>query len=749
MDQHLIEKLIAVVASENNRPIPVHILQKKFAHLYHYHNYQEINTTIQTLVDKRILKQLDSGSIVLGYVNGPIQKDVVYEGVISINSRGDGFIKQFDEQHSQVIREWFVFSTNLNGALNGDIITFHPMDKYNPNGMQNAVVKEVASRNKKRFVATYYKKTPHSYEIKIDDQKNYYEIELEDTSFLVDGQKILIEITTFIDNTKAKAKVLYVIGHINDIDSDILSVVYENGIEPQFEPQVLADVKHLKSNPQCDALRKDVSARDYMTIDPASSKDLDDAIYVKKINDSQYFLSVAIADVASYVTLDSSLDKAAYQRGTSVYLADRVIPMLPHLICNDWCSLNPQENKHVLVVDMMIDNNGNMHQIDLYPASMISKARFSYDDVNQYFKTKTTNNSFSPSLYQQLDEAYQLHLILRKKMQAAGYIDFNIKEPVIILDQENKVLAIEVKQHEAAQMMIEDFMVCANQAVTIKADELKMPFIYRTHNRPSREKLDKLAIEAKKLGFFVNPKDFDDITSLKISQWLAINKERFPNDELINKLILRSMEKATYEIENLHHFGLALKQYTHFTSPIRRYSDLIVHRLFWMYYFAPQLYTNEQREAIKHQLPDICEQCNALEVQAVKTEREVNAIKFVEYLGDRINQEFDGMISTITSFGIFVELKENTIEGLVRIKNIGGDFYEYNENNYTIVGKKHQKVFSFGQDVKVRVIGVDKLAKQIDLELVDFPRSHPEHFDRKVRAKNNNLKSQKFKKPQY
>ncbi len=734
------EKLIELVKLENNRAIPFSILANKFMHQNNFHDKKVVFKMIDELVTSKTLRTLDSGKIVLGYINGTIFTHIEYQGIISINGRGDGYIKQIDENNLHAIKEFFVFSSNLNGALNGDLVTFHPMDKYNPNGIQNAVVKEVNTRNKNKFVATYLKKG-NGHELKIDDSKNYYQVSLKDTTGLVDGQKVLIEITDYKKDGTAQAKVINIIGHINDIDSDILSIVYDNGIEPEFSPEVLEWTKNIKIDEAFNKVRKDITDRDYITIDPATSKDLDDAIYVKKINDNKYFLSVSIADVSSYVPFNSILDNAAIARGTSVYLADRVIPMLPHIISNDWCSLNPCEKKYTLTADMEIDMQGNISKIEVFPSIMMSKKRFSYDEVNAYFMNQTKLDNVDSKIYQQLDEANELHHILRKKMYANGYLDFNIKEPIIILDENNKVKEIQVKAHGEAQMMVEDFMVCANSAVTIKADELDLPFIYRTHNRPSLEKLERLEIEAKKLGFFVDKKDFEDITSKKISKWLEVNNQ-FASSELINKLILRSMEKATYETHNIHHFGLALKQYTHFTSPIRRYSDLIVHRIYWMYVFTPNLYTNEQRLALKQKLNEICEQCNSLEIRAVKTEREVNSMKFAEYMETKIGQQFDGIISTITSFGIFVELNDTSIEGLVRLKNLGGDFYEYNEKNYTIVGRKTQKIFSFGQPVKVIVTGVDKLNKQIDFEIVGYQPTKPQNipFDKKIRAKNNNIK---------
>ncbi len=369
------EKLIELVKLENNRPIPFSILASKFMHQNNFHDKKVIFKMIDELVATKALRTLDSGKIVLGYVNGEIFTHIEYQGILSINGRGDGYIKQIDENNLHAIKEFFVFSTNLNGALNGDLVTFHPMDKYNPNGIQNAVIKEVNTRGKNKFVATFIKKGTN-YEVKVDDSKNYYKVMLKDHTNLVDGQKIFIEILEYKQDGTAIAKLLNIIGHINDIDSDILSIVYDNGIEPTFSNEVLEATKNIKIDESFNKVRKDVTDRDYITIDPATSKDLDDAVFVKKIDSNHYFLSVAIADVSSYVQFNSLLDQAAISRGTSVYLADRVIPMLPHLISNDWCSLNPNEKKYTLTADMHIDAYGNISQIEVYPSLMTSKKRF-------------------------------------------------------------------------------------------------------------------------------------------------------------------------------------------------------------------------------------------------------------------------------------------------------------------------------------------------------------------------------------
>lgn len=715
------EIIISIVKLENNRPIPPGILVKKIHQQFGSYPKKIIYDTIDTLIADKQLKLLPNKKIVIGYTNEKILSNVNLEGIISLNQQGDGYIKEISDKN--IVKEWFVHSSNLNGALDGDSIIFHPMEKFSFNQIQNAVVKKVITRKQTDFVGTY-KKTKDGYQIILNNPKNYYAIKLKDTNNLLDGHKILVRIKEFNQETKiANAIVICIFGHEKDIDADILSIVYENGINPMFDHQIEEAIKNYQINETFLKNRKDLKSRNYITIDPSTAKDLDDAVYVKKYE--QYFLlSVAIADVATYVPFESKLDQIALKRGTSIYLADRVIPMLPHKIADDWCSLNPLEEKLTMTVDMEIDFIGNIKKINVYPSKIIIKKRFSYDEVNNYLNDQTINDqNIDKAIYAQLNEANTLHQILRKKMIKNGYLDFNLKEPIVILNSKtNEVETIKFKTTGEAQKMIEDFMVSANQAITIKAHELNLPFIYRVHPQPSLEKLNQLLVEAKKMNFFIDPKVFNHITTKDIHSWIEKNTKEnnsFKN-ELIKKLILRTMEKATYQIQNTHHFGLALKYYTHFTSPIRRYPDLIIQRIYWMYVFAPNYYSHQQRKHLENELKNICNTATNLEIRAIKTEREVNALKFAQYMSKHINQVYDGVISAITNFGIFVEICENGIEGLVRIKNLHGDYFEYNQNNYTIIGKKTNKIFTFGDLVKVRVNDVDINNRQINLTILGY-----------------------------
>lgn len=708
MNNEIRTEIAEIIKLENKRPIPAGIIVKKILNKNQSIKKHQIYQTIEKMIFDKELKKTHSGSLVENYIDGNVDTSKKYTGIIRINSVLDGYIKVDDPLDD--LLEVYVNNRNLKTALNFDKVSFYLTDKISSRNIKHAVVDEIIERNKEFYVGTF-KLIGNTYEVVLDDVKNYSKIKLDNIDNLVNNHKILIKIE-YYKNNRAYASVAKIIGHINDVGSEILSIVYEHNINPEFEQKLLDFTNKIKEDDNYATNRIDITDRKIITIDPVSSKDLDDAIYVKKNND-HYFLSVSIADVSNYVQYKSILDEHALNTSTSVYLVDRVIPMLPHYLSNDVCSLNPNEFKYCMTCDVKIDFSGNIQDIDVYASKIKSVKRFSYDEVNQYYDKLT---SFSDDLNKMLDVSYELHKILRTKKNAEGYIDFEIKEPLIIVDEKCVPTDIQIKKRGTAQMMIEDFMVVANEAVTIKAEQNKMPFIYRIHDMPSLEKLNKLYIEAKKLGFKINPDEFANIQPKTLTKWINQNADN-PNRQLINKLMLRCMAKARYSTKNNGHFGLALKNYTHFTSPIRRYPDLIVHRLYKMYLLDYNNYTDQQRQEFKNSLAEMCEICTENEINAVNCERDVNKYKFCEYLAQKINQEFDGVISTIRSFGMYIEL-ENTIEGLVRLKNIQDDYYCYDEVNNSIYGKSKKRIFNYGDKVRVKVLSVDMMSKQINFEIV-------------------------------
>ena len=711
-----VQQLItSLIKEEKGKPIPAGIIVKKLTAKHQELLKKQIYDEITKMIDEGALRQNLKGYLCLGYEDAPLDMSSIKVGTLSITSGGDGFIAETLPDGSQV--DYYVNKKHLHGGLKGDSVEFVKLLKEPKNGVYDAAVLNVLERNKTFFVGEYQKNDDGTYNVILDDYKVYQKIELESTENLVDGYKVLLEVTSFQDK-KLVCKVVKVIGHKNDVGSDVLSVVIENAVpyEMPEEVEAVANEVKFKITDKDKQIRKDITDRKIISIDPATSKDLDDAVYVKKLDNGDYFLGVSIADVSSYVQPNSVLNNHAFEKGTSVYLVDRVIPMLPHNLSNNICSLNYNELRMALTCDMIIDKNGNFKKIDLYPSIMKNHARFSYDQVNDYYDKKDDLKKYDPEILKGLQDAKELHHILRKKKNEEGYVDFEIDEPQIILDKTGFPVDIQIKQRGTAQKMIEDFMIAANEAVTIKAEELDLPFVFRVHDKPDEKKITAFLTEAKKMFFKIKIDDINNIQPRDVAKWIDDNLEN-PKFQLLSKLLLRAMQKASYSTNNIGHFGLASSNYTHFTSPIRRYSDLLVHRIFWMFLFDKKSYTDKERHALVEELNAMCEQCNLTETRAIKTERDVNALKFAEYMTKHIGEEFNAIVSSVTSFGLFVELP-NTIEGLVSIKNMKDDFYSYDEQQAVLIGRNTNKVYTLGTPVKVRVIGASKKERKIDFELV-------------------------------
>ncbi|MDE5952528.1 MAG: ribonuclease R [Malacoplasma sp.] len=675
-----LEKKILDFIKNDNRPIPLQILVKKID----YFNKKAIISATNYLIDNNYLEKLNNGKIVLGYTNGPLLENEVFEGTIILNSKGDGFFKLNDQKESFA----YVNKKNLNSALNGDSVLICLMDKKPTyDDLKDAVILKIVERNRDFFTGTYFVKKDMNgnkvEEVKPDDQKIISKIIVNDfEDKLVNGSKVLFKIAN-VTNQVIYCEPWKVLGHVDDVGTDIISIVYDKGIEPNFSDEANKETESINFNfsDTEDKKRTDLSHINFVTIDPPTSKDMDDAICVIKNKDGSYKLYVAIADVSYYVKLHSKLWSTILERGTSIYLVNQVIPMLPHKLSNNICSLNPYEKRYAQICEMDIDKNGNFLNIKVYSGIINSKHKFAYDDVNLYFDTKQKKEGVNSEIYQMIDTCAELDKYLSAKHEKEGYIDFEILEPKIILDEKEKIKEIVVKESGKAQKMIENFMVAANEAVTIKFNESNPPsnFVYRVHDRPDEVKVEAFKIEAKKIGFIFDNsvKEWKPDT---ISKWLKNNKNN-PNKELINMILLRTMAKAKYQTHNIGHFGLSIKYYTHFTSPIRRLADVIVHYLLKMFVHEKNNFTSQEKDYLLQNLDTFCEIANKTEIVAVETEREVNAMKFAEYMEQKVGNTYNGFVSYITSFGIFVQL-ENTIEGLVKPMNIKDDFYVFDKDNW-------------------------------------------------------------------
>ncbi len=707
------KQILEIVSKEGKRPIPIGIILRKLSNKEPGVDKNIFFKNIQSLINSAQLVKLRNGKLVLGYPKADVDMSKIYKGVIRINSKLAGFITEEGKEDSG----YFVHKTNLNGALDGDTIEFAllKMEQAADRTLKDAKVLKVLNHAKGFYVGCFKSDGEH-YQVETDDKKMYLPVKLEDTTGLTNGTKFLFTVSKFTD-TEAICKVAKIIGHINDVGTDILSIVYDNGIEPEFPEEVIEYANQLKLdiNEQEKALRKDLTHLDIVTIDPATSKDFDDAVYCEQLEDGTYHLYVSIADVSHYVKMNSCLDLEALKRGCSTYLVDRVIPMLPHNLSDDLCSLNPNVERLALTCEMIIDKKGSFLDIKTYPSIIKSHRRFSYDEVNAFFDGKDKLEKDTPEIKKMLLVSKQLHDILYNMKKNRGYVELQIPEVKIIVNEKCEPIEIKLRETGTAQSMIEDFMVAANEAVTIEALKVKWPFVFRVHGEPKSERVEMFKVEAKNLNFKLPAGDLS-ITPKSMSNWLINNADN-PNLDLVSILMLRTMAKAEYDTKNIGHFGLASKNYTHFTSPIRRYPDLVVHRIYWMYLFNRKAYTDDDRRKLVESLKEYCDKSNEAELRAIQTERDVNALKFAQYMKDHVGEEFDVRVTAVTKFGCFVELP-NTIEGLIKLANLKDDFYIYDEKNFQLIGKQSNKIITLGTRFRAKCISSSMADRKIEFEVV-------------------------------
>jgi ribonuclease R len=509
------QEILNIVSKQNKRPIPIGILFSKITKQNSnkkHHNFNDFRSLIDGMITNGELKKTFSGAVVLGYENAPIDENNIKEGTIKINNKKIGFISLPNNRKS----EYYVHTMNLNNAQDGDIVKFAPLLKDKQKNLKDAKVIEVIRHGKNFFVGIIKFDQNRNYQITLDDDRNYLIIKLNNTNGLVTGHKILIEIQKY-EKDIGYGYVKKIIGHTSDVGVDILSIVYDNGVEPDFSEELLNETNNIKLdiNSEERKIRKDLTNLNIFTIDPKTSKDFDDAIYVEKHEDI-YKLYVSIADVSHYVSFNSVLDQEAYKRGCSIYLVDRVIPMLPHNLSDDICSLNPNVERLTLTCEMDINHNGEFKDIKIYPSIIKSKRRFNYDEVNEFFDKKNTFEKDTNEIKDCLLTALELHKILNVYRKKQGYIEFEIPEPVILVNEKCEPVKIDKRTSGTAQKLIENCMVAANEAVTIYAIKHKLPFVYRVHDKPNEERIKSFAIEAKKLNFHINTK-IEDIEPKTIS----------------------------------------------------------------------------------------------------------------------------------------------------------------------------------------------------------------------------------------
>ena len=695
------EKIIKIL-KKSDKALSIYEL-KDLLGISSIQDIKELNETLTVLENDFVVYHTNKNKYML------LEDSHLLKGIMRINKKGFGFV-EIDNREEDI----YVSENNLNGAIHGDIVLVEIISKKTAKDVEGRILR-VVKRPVTRYVGEINFRKNNGY-VTLDDKKVKVEIEVkkEDSLNAVDGHKVVVELGKKINNHKYQGKVVEIIGHKNDPGVDILSIVYKYNINVDFPDDVKEQVSMMPMEVSEEELkdRRDLRNTVIFTIDGDDTKDIDDAISIKKLSTGHYELGVHIADVSYYVKEGSPLDNEAMERGTSVYLVDRVIPMLPHELSNGICSLNPNVDRLAISCVMEFDSNGKQIKYDIFPSVIRSRIQMTYKKVNSILEDNVIPEGYE-DFADDLRLMKELADILRAMKVRRGYIDFDVDEAKILVDENCVPTDVVLRNRGTGEMLIEDFMIAANECVATHIYFMNLPFIYRVHDMPKEEKIRSYLSFIGNLGYQIpgNIKDFKPKSMQKLIEYLSDKKEF----KILSELLLRSMQKAIYQKENIGHYGLASSCYTHFTSPIRRYPDTTVHRLLRTYLFNHDM----SSDTIRHwdeKLVYVAEHSSSRERASVDCEREVEDMKMAEYMEKHIGEEFEGMISTVTNFGMFVEL-DNLIEGLVPINDMN-DFFHYDEERMTLTGERSHVKYTIGERVVVKVVRASKEEKMIDFEVV-------------------------------
>jgi len=630
-------------------------------------------------------------------------------GTVDMTADGSAFIVPDDEFEKDI----YVAPRKLRNALNGDKVKVYVFAKKTSGRKNEGEVVEIISRVKTDFIGVAKVSERFAFIIP-DDRKMHHDIfvPLNDLNGAKNGQKVQVGITDWPDGAKNPiGKILNVLGTQGENDTEMNAILAQYGFPLSFPADVEKEANAIPETVSEEEIkgRRDFRETVTFTIDPADAKDFDDAISFKKLDNGNYEIGVHIADVSHYVLPKSNLDKEAYERATSVYLVDRVIPMLPERLSNGVCSLRPNEDKLCFAAVFELDDQANIQNQWFGRTAIHSNRRFSYEEAQEVLEQKT--GDYAEELVKLNELAYQL----RDRKFAAGAISFESTEVKFKLDEQGKPIGVYVKERKDAHKLIEDFMLLANRKVAEfiakkGKGKQKYTFVYRSHDSPNLENLNNFATFASRFGYKINMKTDKEIA--KSLNYLMEDVEGKKEQNILTQLAIRSMAKAIYTTKKTSHYGLAFDHYTHFTSPIRRYPDVMVHRLLALYLEGGKSANEEEYEmASSHS--------SAMEKRAADAERASIKYKQAEYLENNIGNTYVGIISGVTEWGMYVELMENKCEGMIRLRDITDDFYVLDEKNYCIVGQRKNKKYQLGDEVKVKVKKVDLSKRQIDFSLIE------------------------------
>lgn len=646
-------------------------------------------------------------------------KDNLVKGTLSQNKKGFAFLRPEDEDMEDI----FIPPTKINRAMDGDtvIVEVQP-SRGDFKGKVEGEVKSIEKHSITQVVGTYTEGRHFGFVIP-DDKRIMQDIFIPKGQSLgaVEGHKVLVQISKYAEgNDNPEGHVSAILGHKNDPGVDILSIIYQHDIEIEFPDEVLKEAEAVPEYIEPSELegRKDLRDELTITIDGADAKDLDDAIALKKLKNGNTQLTVSIADVSHYVKEDSALDKEAYDRGTSVYLVDRVIPMIPHRLSNGICSLNPNVDRLTLSCRMEINSDGKVVKHEIFDSVIQSDHRMTYDEVNQIITDHDENvRAQYPDVTPMLDLAKELSETLIQMRKRRGEIDFDIDEAQVIVNEEGIPVDVKMRERGEGERLIESFMLAANETVAEHFNKMEVPFIYRVHEQPKSDRLTQFFEFITNFGILVRGTGED--VSPSTLQEIHEKVKGLPEQTVVSTMMLRSMQQARYEDVNLGHFGLSADYYTHFTSPIRRYPDLVVHRLIRKYLIEDSMSGKELRKW-EDKLPEIAEHTSNRERRAIEAERDTDELKKAEFMLQHIGEEFEGIVSSVANFGLFVELP-NTVEGMVHVSSMTDDYYQFAEGQMAMIGERTGNVFRIGDTVKIKVVNVDVDQRMIDFQIVGMP----------------------------
>lgn len=710
MDRSLYEKRKNLICELVNDKFYVPMKEKELAAFMQVRpeEREELKTILNELLMEGRLQISKRGKYSKGEEGGGLV------GTFISHPKGFGFVEIEGRSEDLYIPE-----SGVNGAFHQDQVQVELL-KGQGGRRQEARIVKILSHGLTKVVGTYQKSKSFGFVIPdLEKISTDIYIPAEGSKGAVTGHKVVVELTDYGDDKhKPEGMITEILGHVNDPGVDILSIVKGYDLPVEFEEKLLNQAERVgKPVSEADmAGRRDLRSLQMVTIDGEDAKDLDDAVSLTREGEN-YCLGVHIADVSNYVQENSALDREALNRGTSVYLVDRVIPMLPHTLSNGICSLNQGEDRLALSCLMKVNKKGEVVSYEIAETVICVDRRMSYTAVRKILEER------DPELIQEYEELVpmfqdmqELAAILRKKRRQRGSIDFDFPESKIILDQKGNPVSIEPYERNVATDLIEDFMLLANETVAQHFYWMEVPFLYRTHETPDTEKIEKLATFIHNFGYHIKIKTSDHEVHPKEIQKLLASIEGTEEEALIARLALRSMKQAKYSVECTGHFGLACACYCHFTSPIRRYPDLQIHRI-----IKEQLRGRLMEKRIDHYkeiLPEVARQTSRLERRADEAERETDKLKKAQYMKHHIGETLEGIISGITAWGIYVELP-NTVEGMIHVARLTGDYYYYKEETFEMVGRDTGRCFKLGQRLKVFVDSVDMVSKSVDFLLAE------------------------------